>query len=186
MKLGGWLFCAIVCVVFIDLSSMPGPGEDGGVPQSAAPSTAPVPDSGLAPVSTVTPSVSPPVDQQQKPPDQAPAPVSSGDQASAQAASAGDELKPTQLKWPDALELKEEVSGQLTASDPAIVNIYGRSEVLLSECTKISQQFLKDQNDLSTKFADIANKIDEFFQDATIQRGRIMRATEDLSKDKKE
>jgi cell pole-organizing protein PopZ len=193
MKLGGWLFFAIWFTLFIKLHSMPdstpAAGPDAGSPAPAATASPPPPEQAptVAPPTTditaaspATPPAAPtgtPAATQQPTQESTP---------STQPAQTGEELKPTQLKWPDALEIKEEGSEQLKTSDPAIINIYNRSEETLNDCTKITQQLLKDQNDFTSKYTDITNKIDEFFQETTIQKGRILKLKEDINKEDKE
>jgi|GEM_PF-4277195 len=169
MRLGGWFLFVAFVPFYLNVSSMPGPDLPPAPPNGL--SLPPQPDQGQQQAAQS------PAEQQITQPTAAASPEA--EKATTQSSSSVD-LKTTQLKWPDALELNEEKSGLLANSDPEIIKIYNDSESSLNEISKIVQDISKMRDDLFAKLTEISNKADDFFQEATIQKGRLSEANEDL------
>lgn len=131
----------------------------------------------LPPPSEATPAVAPqPAAQPVAPPAAPPVGTPEGTPPATPDAPTAPEtplLQSEQLKWPDTIEVGEDMQGLVQTNNPKIIALYKQAEKATNDCFKKGEEITKSCNLLSEKLEATNGQLDTFFQDITYQKGKI-------------
>jgi hypothetical protein len=109
-------------------------------------------------------------------PAQAPVPIAAPDQSGMIAAPApmaipAPAVVPSQLTWPDTVDLIENDPGLTQGDDPKIIELFKQAGEIFGKMSAIIDATAKSRMDLYQKYFELDAKLDEFLQNISLDEG---------------